>query len=155
MFANRKSADVGRESSSMPGINMPRVILGGLVAGLVANLFDFIITTQLMATEFASMLARLNLAATATDAWVGVFATANFIWGLLLVFTYASIRPRFGPGPKTAMIAGIMLWLVVLIFGVLLLAMSLHTPGSYFKSSAFYLVSALASSLAGAALYKE
>lgn len=155
MFANRKSTDESREKSSTRGINISRVILGGLVAGLVANLFDFVITTQLMAAEFASMLARLNLPATATDSWIGVFATADFIWGLLLVFTYAAIRPRFGPGPKTAMIAGVMLWLVVLIFGVLLLAMSLHTPVSYIKSSAFYLVSALASSLAGAALYKE
>ena len=155
MFANQKQIDEAVEKSSKRGINILRVILGGLVAGVVANVFDFVITTQLMATEFDSMLARLNLARTATDQWIGVFATADFIWGFLLVFTYAAIRPRFGPGPKTALIAGSMLWLVVLIFGVLLLAMTLHTPMSYLKSSAFYLVSAWASSLAGAALYKE
>ena len=137
------------------GINARRVILGGLVAGLVANAFDFVITSYLMVTEFASMMARVNVGEAAVQSWLWVFAVADFIWGLLLVFTYAAIRPRFGPGPKTAVISGLMLWLVVAIFGVLLLAMGLHTPQSYLKSSTLYLVSALVSSLVGAALYKE
>ncbi len=37
----------------MSVIKHPRVIMGGLVAGLVANGFDFVITMYLMATEFA------------------------------------------------------------------------------------------------------
>ena len=41
----------------MAGINVRRVVLGGFVAGLVANAFDFVITSYLMATEFTSMLA--------------------------------------------------------------------------------------------------
>ena len=139
----------------MSGINWRRVILGGLVAGLVANAFDFVITSYLMATAFASMMARLNIDAASTRSWIWVFAVADFIWGLLLVFTYAAIRPRFGPGPRTAVISGLMLWLVVAITAVILLAMGLHTPQSYFKSSALYLASALVSSLVGAALYKE
>ena len=139
----------------MFGINMRRVLLGGFVAGLVANAFDFVITTYLMAAEFNAMLTRLNVDGSATQAWIPVFATADFIWGLLLVFTYAAIRPRFGPGPKTAVIAGVLLWLSLMIFAVLLLAMGLHTVDSYAKSAALYLASAVASSLAGAALYKE
>ena len=139
----------------MTGINWRRVVLGGLVAGLVANAFDFAITTYFLKTEFTSMLARLNVDEAATQVWIPVFAAADFVWGILLVFTYAAIRPRFGPGPKTALVGGFMSWLVLAIFSILLMAMGLHTPSSYLKSSALYLVAALVSSVAGAALYKE
>ena len=50
----------------MSGINVRRVILGGLVAGLVANAFDFVITSYLMASEFTSILARLNVSEATT-----------------------------------------------------------------------------------------
>ena len=139
----------------MPGINVRRVVLGGLVAGLVANVFDFVITSFLMATEFTSMLARLNVSEAATRSWIALFAAADFIWGVLLVFTYAAIRPRFGPGPKTAVVSGVILWLAFAIAMFILMAIGLHTPQSYLKSSALYLVSAVVSSLVGAALYKE
>jgi hypothetical protein len=131
------------------------VILGGFVAGLVANAFDFAITTYLMAPEFDAMLARLNVDEAAMQSWIPVFAIADFVWGFLLVFTYAAVRPRFGLGAGTAVISGIMLWIVIAIFALLLMAMGLHSLQSYLKSSALYLVSAIASSVAGAALYKE
>ena len=139
----------------MSAINARRVILAGLVAGLVANAFDFVITTYLMATEFNSMLARLNVGQAAVQSWIPIFAVADFVWGLLLVFAYAAVRPRFGPGPRTAVISSIMLWLVMAIFALLLVAIGLHTVQSYLKSSALYLVSAIVSSIVGAALYRE
>ena len=139
----------------MRGINLRRVILGGFVAGLVANAFDFVITSYLMAAEFAAMLARLDVGESATQSWIWVFAVADFIWGFLLVFTYAAVRPRFGAGPRTAIISGVLLWSAFAIAVLILMAIGLHTLASYVKSSALYLLSALVSSLAGAALYKE
>lgn len=139
----------------MRGINLRRVILGGFVAGLVANVFDFVITSYLMAAEFAAMLVRLDVGESAAQSWIWVFAVADFIWGFLLVFTYAAVRPRFGTGPRTAIISGVLLWSAFAIAMLILMALGLHTLASYAKSSALYLLSALVSSLAGAALYKE
>jgi hypothetical protein len=139
----------------MTTINWRRVVVAGLAAGLVANGFDLLITVYLMAREFASMQARLGVTEEAATAWIPLFAATDFVWGILLVFTYAAIRPRFGPGPRTAVIGGMMLWLVVVIFAVVLVSLGLHTPQSFLKSSALYLVSALVSSTVGAALYKE
>ena len=139
----------------MSGINVRRVILGGFVAGLVANAFDFVITSYLMAPEFSAMLARLNVGQSPAPSLILIFAIADFVWGFLLVFTYAAIRPRFGPGPGTAMVGGVVLWLAFAIAALVLTAIGLHTPQSYLKSSALYLVSALVSSVAGAALYRE
>jgi hypothetical protein len=44
-----------------------------IVAGLVANAFDFVITSYLMATEFDAVLARLNMDASAVQSWIPVF----------------------------------------------------------------------------------
>lgn len=139
----------------MTGINAGRVILGGLVAGLVANVFDFVITTYLMANELAAMMARLNVETELPQSWIVVFMALDLLWGLLLVFTYAAIRPRFGAGPTTAIISGTLLWLVLAISLVFLLAAGLHTPQSYAKGASLYLVSAIVCSLVGAAVYQE
>ena len=92
----------------MGRINTGRVVLGGLVAGVVANALDYVINAYLMAEEGADMAQRLNLnqdvMQSSTYVWIGV----DMIWGLLLVFTYAAFRPRFGPGPKTAMLSAIL-----------------------------------------------
>ena len=139
----------------MFGINLRRLLLGGLVAGLVANVFDFVITSYVMATEFSAMLARLSLGEEALQSWIWLFALADFLWGFLLVFTYAAIRPRFGAGPRTALIGAVILWLALALGVLILMAIGLHTPRSYLMSSALYLVSAIVASVVGAALYRE
>ena len=49
----------------------------------------------------------------------------------------------------------VVLWLAFALAMLLLMAMRLHTIRSYPESSTLYLISAVVSSLAGAALYKE
>jgi hypothetical protein len=139
----------------MSGINVGRVIVGGLAAGVVANVFDFIISSYLLADELAGMIARLNLDAAAMESSVWAFVTVDFIWGLLLVFTYAAIRPRFGPGPKTAVISGVLLWVAISLLEAQIGAMGITTLSLYLKGAALYLVSAVVASLVGAALYQE
>jgi hypothetical protein len=108
-----------------------------------------------MAAEFDAGLSRLGVSDADAQSWIAVFAIADFIWGFLLVFTYAAIRPRFGPGPTTAVIGAVVLWLAFAIAVLVLMAMSLHTVASYAKSTGLYLLSAIVSSVAGASLYKE
>jgi hypothetical protein len=139
----------------MSRINVGRVIVGGLAAGFVANVFDFIITSYLLADELAGMVARLNLNAAAMESSVWVFVIVDFMWGLLLVFTYAAIRPRFGPGPKTAVVSGTLLWIAISLLEAQIGAMGITTLSLYFKGAVLYLVSAVVASLVGAALYKE
>ena len=139
----------------MSRINTGRVILGGLVAGVVANALDFVINAFLMTEEGADMAQRLNLSQAALDSSVTVWIVVDFIWGLLLVFAYAAFRPRFGPGPKTAVLSGFTLWFAVCIMFAGLTSMGIFTVPGFIKYSALTLVSALAASLAGAAIYKE
>jgi hypothetical protein len=36
-------------------------------------------------------------------------------FGFLAAFLYAAMRPRFGPGPRTALVAGFTLWLAAYV----------------------------------------
>ena len=73
----------------MGRINLGRVVLGGLVAGVVANALDFVINAFLMTEEGADMAQRLNLSQAALDSSVTVWIVVDFIWGLLLVFAFS------------------------------------------------------------------
>ena len=139
----------------MGRINTGRVVLGGLVAGVVANALDFVINEYLMKEEGADMAQRLNLSEATLQSSVMAWIVVDFIWGLLLVFAYAAFRPRFGPGPKTAIVSGVTLWFAVCIMFGGLMSMGIFTLPGFIKYSALTLVSSLSASLAGAAIYKE
>ena len=139
----------------MSGINVRRVILGGLAAGLIANVLDFVITSYFLASGLEEMIKRLNLNTATMQGSIWVFVVVDFIWGFLLVFTYAAIRPRFGPGPKTAVISAVLPWLAISLLEAQIGAMGIVTLPHYIKGAALYLVSAIVASLVGAAVYKD
>jgi hypothetical protein len=141
----------------MASINVGRVVTGGLVAGVVANAIDFVTNTYVLASDWAAFAPTRNLDPAAFEsgpvaaAWIVI----DFVLGLLLVWTYAAIRPRFGAGPKTAILAGMVLYLAVtaVVFGFA--QMGFMSMAMFVKGSVCAIVSTLAASLAGAAVYKE
>jgi hypothetical protein len=138
----------------MTRINVGRVILAGLVAGLVANALDFGIG-MLMAEDQMAQAQKLGLTEAQVSASMPVWIAVDFVYGLLIVFTYAAIRPRFGPGPKTAMIAGFVLYLAITSVLIGLMAMGMFMQDVFMKGAALSLVSTIVTSLVGGALYKE
>ena len=40
----------------------------------------------------------------------GIVMVSPFMLGISTMWLYAAIRPRYGPGPKTAVVAGFALW---------------------------------------------
>jgi hypothetical protein len=93
----------------MGKINMGRVILGGLVAGLVLNIVDSIAYGVVLAADFEAAMRDLGRGPIAASQILW-FVIVDFLYGILLVYLYAAIRPRFGPGPRTAVIAGVLVW---------------------------------------------
>jgi hypothetical protein len=140
----------------MGKINVGKVIVGGLVAGLVYNVLDFAMQ-MLMAAEFEANTTRLGLdpAAAQAPAAIATWVAIDFLVGILVVFIYAAIRPRFGPGPKTAVIAGLIpfIWVSLVMYGFT--TMGMFATAIYFKATALQLVNVLAGAVAGAAVYKE
>lgn len=139
----------------MGRMNLGRLALGGVVAGVVGNALHYAIATYLMKVETADMIQRLNLPVAAVDGSAVTWIVVDFIWGLLLVFTYAAMRPRFGAGPSTAAIAGVALWLGTASVFAGLTAMGLYTQQAFIKQAALNLVVSVVAAMAGAYLYKE
>ncbi len=141
----------------MTGINTGKVIVGGLVAGLVANVIDMATNFTILMDDMKAMVDRLHLdpSLMTSPAGIATWIAVDFVFGMLLVFTYAAMRPRFGPGPKTALIAGLTLYIGVTAVLSGFAMMGIFTTGAFVKGSACALISTLVSSVAGAAVYKE
>jgi hypothetical protein len=139
----------------MGGINLGRVLLGGIVAGIVANAGDYVINTYLLAEDMSRMASRLGLDQSAMDASMPTWIVIDFLYGFLLVFAYAAMRPRFGAGPKTAVIAGVTLFLAVAVVLAGFQAIGVFAQDTFVKNVVFSLVVTIAASLAGGAVYKE
>jgi len=141
----------------MTGINTGKVLVGGLLAGLVFNVIDFITNTFILAADFQANFTRLGLDAAAmeTPALITAFIIIDFLFGFLAVFTYAAIRPRFGPGAKTAAIAAILLSLAIALVMMIFALSNVITMGLYVKLLLLATLNNVLGTVAGAWLYKE
>lgn len=93
----------------MGKINLGRAVLGGLLAGLVINLGEFVLNALILSSQWEDAMKELNKPPIA-DSAIPFFVAGGFVLGVLAVWTYAAIRPRFGAGPKTAVCAGLIAW---------------------------------------------
>jgi hypothetical protein len=89
-------------------MNYMRILLGGLLAGVVINLSEFLLWGVLLREQNEAMLMANGL----TEAsWaMPAYVVSGFALGILLAWVYAAIRPRFGAGWKTAAIGGAAIW---------------------------------------------
>lgn len=91
-------------------INSSRVILGGVIAGIVIDGFEAVMNGAILAPQWAAIMKSLDRPAFAPSAIVW-FNVVGLVTGLAAIWTYAAIRPRFGSGPRTALIAAALTWL--------------------------------------------
>src|SRR6185369_5629600 len=75
--------------------------------------------------------------------------------GIALVFTYAAIRPRFGPGPRTPFYVALLFWLLGLIFNAGYRQTGMMSAGLWWTLAIIWLGSFSIASQAGAAIYSE
>ena len=87
----------------MNKINVGRVLLGGFVAGLVLNIGEFVLNGIILAPHMEADMKRMGL--TPPGNGFAVLAVGfTFVFGIVTILTYALMRPRLGPGPKTALV---------------------------------------------------
>jgi hypothetical protein len=86
-----------------------------------------------------------------------ILVAITFALGILAVWTYAAIRPRYGAGPKTAICAGLAVWAMSYFYcGVVVYAgWVIFPPKLVWLPVAWSLVELPVATLAGAWLYKE
>lgn len=140
----------------MSGINLGRVILGGLVAGLIINVVEAVLNQFLMVDAIQQAMAARNLAMPDDPMSLGIFIAYGFVFGIALIFVYAAIRPRFGAGAKTAVYAGVIVWFIGgFLVSVLMATMGIFPAGLLTIGAVVGLVETCVAAVAGAALYQE
>jgi hypothetical protein len=140
----------------MGRINIGRVLLGGIVAGIVSDALGYLVDGVLLAERWSDGMLALGKSEFSTEQMIW-FNALGILGGIVLIWIYAAIRPRFGAGVGTALLAGLMVWVV----GALIPNLSMMWFGGLFSKhlTAFTTAGALGeiliAAVAGAALYKE
>jgi len=139
----------------MASINMGGVIKGGLAAGLVMNISETILNVPVAGARMEAELVARNLPPIETGAII-IFVVLCFLLGIATVWLYAAIRPRFGPGAKTAMCAGSLVWALSYGFSsVGIGVMGFLSWGLIALTLVWTLVEVLVAAYVGAYLYSE
>src|SRR6266436_1907137 len=102
---------------SMGKINWGRTIAGGLLAGVVLNVWDMVVNGMFLKNDWNAAMHALGKG-DMSGTMIVWFVICDFITGLFLVWLYAAIRPRYGAGAKTAVCAGVGAWVLMLAFQI-------------------------------------
>jgi len=138
----------------MGKINPSRVILGGIVGGIVINILEYLIHEVVLKSQHVDTMKALGKTMPEGGSTIVVWMVYGFLWAIASVWLYAAIRPRFGPGAKTAICAGITAWFFsCLLPGIAMWNMTVM-PFSPLEH-VLELVAMVCAVLAGAAIYKE
>jgi hypothetical protein len=139
----------------MKKINVGRVLLGGLIAGVVLNIGESLLNSVVLANDIKADLDKLHLQNPGGD-FIAKAVVATFILGIVITLLYAAIRTHFGPGVKTAIYAGLIPWFCVYVYvGVIQTGLGFVSVKSALIGAVWGLVQYAISAAAGAWLYKE
>ena len=134
---------------------MGRVLLGGLAAGVVINFGEFLLNEKVIAADMNAFLAKMGLQPPGGSA-IGWFVLFGFGLGIVVTWLYAAIRPRFGSGPKTAVCAGLVTWLLCAVYpSAFFLVLGMMPAGSLITGMVWELVEIPLAAVVGAWLYRE
>lgn len=139
-------------------INVVRTLTSGLLAGVV-----------IMALNVAAQLVLSERVQREMNAWMpgaadrmqagGAAVVAGLVMklaiGVVLVWLYAAARPRLGPGPKTASLIALAVWLLGAIFFSDFPLTGMISWATYALLETLQLLAFLAAAWAGAWLYRE
>ncbi len=139
----------------MSRINLGRVVIGGLLAGVIINVGEFILNGIVIGEQMNAALAAINKPPI-DGRMITLFVLFGFGLGFMLVWTYAAIRPRFGAGIKTAVCASTLVWgLAYLYPNLFMIIINVFPRDMMILATLWGLVEIIIAGVAGAWAYKE
>lgn len=138
----------------MGTINWGRVVLCGLVTGVV---WGALATPVLLVIgqDFLAAVPVGNIFSPLQPGLVAFYGLLWFVLGVWMMWLYAAIRPRYGPGPKTAAIAGLATAVFALVADAAWVSMGVVSVDVVVAPIAAGVPILIVSATAGAWLYKE
>jgi hypothetical protein len=136
-------------------INWKRALWGGLGAGFLYDVLEMTVSGFLVGTQYEAELNAIRHTQPSAAGYA-FFISWGFVIGIIGVCLYAAVRPRFGPGPRTAARVAFALWVIGdLMPHVGQAFMGIFSMGLMLKFAAQQLLFMLASVIFGAWLYRE
>jgi len=141
----------------VPAIDLRRLVLGGLAAGVLMNVFDAVTNGILMWSELSANAIRLGLdpRAPATPFGIVILGAVDVVYGLVMVWLYAVLAGRYGPGWRAALLSAGVVFASTM--GILLgfMLMRVLTPRLLMQMGAAGAVTLAAGALVGARVYRQ
>ncbi|MGO9325664.1 MAG: hypothetical protein ACLP07_13980 [Terracidiphilus sp.] len=140
----------------MGKINVGRLFLGGIVAGIAIDIVDYFVDGIWLGQRWADGMALLGKPGF-SQLQIILFNVIGLLTGIVAIWVYAAIRPRFGAGIKTAIIAGLAVWLLSIVFPNLALMHVMHLFSNHLTlyTTLGGLVEVVFGTVVGASVYKE
>ncbi|MGA2182123.1 MAG: hypothetical protein ABSH47_03775 [Bryobacteraceae bacterium] len=139
----------------MHKINSGRLILAGIVAAVILDILEYVDNGIVLAKAWADSLKTIHVAPLSVRGIIA-FNVWSVVVAFLAIWLYVAIRPRFGPGPKTALIAAAVVWALGWPLGTVVpLAMHVVPRSLAINASLLGIPEMAIAILAGAYLYKE
>jgi hypothetical protein len=139
----------------MNNINFGRALLGGLLAGLVLNIGEFLLNEVVLGKQMEEFFRKVQVPPPG-GSFIALAVIMTFILGIVLVVLYALIRSRLGPGPKTAVIAALIMWFGVYLYTGIINGVLLAIPLNLIVIGMVWgLVEYIIGAIAGAWYYRE
>src|SRR5258707_10087547 len=88
----------------MGKINLARVFLGGLLAGLIINIFEYVLNGVVFASQWDAYMKVLGRQM--RPGAIPFFIVSTFVAGIGLGWLYAVTRPPLGAGAQTPALSG-------------------------------------------------
>ena len=140
----------------MAHTNRGRVILGGLLAGVVINIVEFVTNGIVLKDTWAQVMQGLGKSPQLSANAIVLFNVGGFLAGIAAVWLYAAIRTRYGAGPGTAVRAAFAAWALTSFLPALgNYAVGLIPTRVLVITAIVSLADIVVGTLAGAWLYKE
>lgn len=139
----------------MGGINVGRWLGSGVAAAAVVWIVEGVGALVYMEDMQAALEASGLSMETTAGTWV-LTVVVSLIAGLVLMFFYAAARPRFGPGPGTAVKVAVALWLGGYVLSLIGLGMiGLYPTGMLVMWGVIGLLELILAALVGGWIYRE
>ena len=140
----------------MGRINTARLLAGWIVAGILVNISETVLNTVVLKRPWEDAMRALGKQMVMTSTALVVWILWGFVYGILCVWMYAAIRPRFGPGAATAAKAGFVAWLLAgFLSSVAMFNMGIVPSSLLVTSGIWTLVESIVVTIVGAWIYRE
>jgi len=141
----------------MRNVNWGKFVLGALIVAAICFVSDAFLHQRVVSDQWQAVIAALGATvpehAGFSMIWFVVFEAGR---GFLAMYVYVLLRPRLGPGVKTATWAGVVTWVAFSLTGpAQFIPLGFYSTTLWFSVAIYQLVFTIIAAIMGAAPYGE